>query len=58
MTIKPQLAIVLTLFVFVAGIFITSTLGLYSTTSTKTPAKMNIEQRFYLETHTVAQPQD
>ncbi len=41
MKIKPQLAIVITLIICVAGIAVTSALGLYNTKTTKTPSKLD-----------------
>lgn len=41
MKIKPQLAFFITLMIFVAGIVTTSALGLYNTTTTKEPAKLD-----------------
>ena len=41
MKIKPQIAIGITLAIFVLGIISTSVTGLWTTTSTKTPDKLN-----------------
>lgn len=44
MKIKPQIAVAVTITVFVLGITITSVLGLWKTESTKIPAKYKEQQ--------------